>query len=79
LLRVAFGIDDPASASPNYFGVEVQDIDAVGVYKAVFNFVDVRNTKTLKWLKYLGFKQMETVENYGHAKRPFVLIVKEIQ
>jgi len=48
-------------------------------YKAVFNFVDVRNTKTLKWLKYLGFKQMETVENYGHAKRPFVLIVKEIQ
>ncbi len=47
-------------------------------YKYIYNFVDVRNTKTLKWLKYLGFKQIETIENYGYAKKPFMLITKEM-
>ena len=41
-------------------------------------WLDVRNTKTLKWLKYLGFKQIETIENYGYAKKPFMLITKEM-
>ncbi len=47
-------------------------------YTYIYNFVDVRNTKTLKWLKYLGFEQIETVNNYGYEKRPFILITKEM-
>jgi len=48
-------------------------------YKYIYNFVDVRNKKTIKWLKYLGFDEIETINGYGYEKRPFILITKEIR
>ena len=47
-------------------------------YEYVYNFVDQRNWKTLKWLQFLGFDVKEKIEQYGHGKLPFLLMMKEI-
>ena len=47
-------------------------------YEYVYNFVDQRNWKTLKWLQFLGFEVKEKIEQYGHGKLPFLLMMKEI-
>lgn len=48
-------------------------------YKYLYNFVDKRNWKSLKWLQYLGFEPKEQVENYGFGNQTFLLMVKEIE
>lgn len=47
-------------------------------YKYLYNFIDVENTTSRLWLKFLGFKELETIPEYGHAKIPFKLIMKEL-
>ena len=47
-------------------------------YKYLFNYVDVRNDKSIKWLKHLGFKTIKREEQYGKGKIPFYLMMKEI-
>ena len=47
-------------------------------YTHLFNYVDVRNQKSIIWLKHLGFKKQETINEYGHLKMPFILMVKEM-
>ena len=47
-------------------------------YKYLYNYVDVRNNVGNKWLKFLGFNLIETV-NYGYEKKPFNLMIKEIK
>lgn len=39
-------------------------------YPYLYNFVDTRNKKTIRWLKYLGAKISEP-ENYGSENLPF--------
>jgi hypothetical protein len=39
-------------------------------YEVLFNFVDNRNVKAIKWLSWLGF-QLEDPEPYGAAQLPF--------
>lgn len=48
-------------------------------YDYLYNYVDKRNDKSLKWLKYLGFKEIEEIKEYGHLKMPFLLMVKEMK
>jgi hypothetical protein len=39
-------------------------------YPHLFNFVDARNTKAIRWLKRAGFNVMEPMP-YGKSKMPF--------
>jgi hypothetical protein len=39
-------------------------------YPYLYNFVDARNKKTIRWLKYLGATVSEP-ENYGYENLPF--------
>ena len=46
-------------------------------YKYLYNFVDKRNWKSLKWLQYLGFEPKTEIGDYGFGKIPFLLMMKE--
>lgn len=46
-------------------------------HPVLFNFVDVRNMASFRWLSWLGFEARETVEEYGHAGIPFHLMVRD--
>lgn len=47
-------------------------------YKYLYNFVDKRNTKALRWLKFIGFNIIEEIPEYGYSKIPFYLVLKEV-
>ena len=47
-------------------------------YEYVYNFVDERNWKSLKWLQFLGFEPKEKIGNFGVGKMPFLLMIKEV-
>ena len=47
-------------------------------YKYVYNFVDERNWKALKWLQFLGFEPKEKIGRFGVGKIPFLLMMKEV-
>ena len=47
-------------------------------YKYIYNFVDQRNWKSLKWLQFLGFEPKEKINDYGIGKMPFLLMMKEV-
>jgi len=46
-------------------------------YEYLYNFVDKRNWKSLKWLQFLGFEPKEELQQYGVGKMPFLLMMKE--
>lgn len=43
-------------------------------YRVLFNYVDCDNTRTLRWLRALGFRERMVIEQYGVGKTPFVLV-----
>jgi len=45
-------------------------------YPAMYNYVDVRNKESINWLKHLGFRLTNTVDNYGFLKIPFIKFEK---
>ena len=47
-------------------------------YKYVYNFVDERNWKSLKWLQFLGFEPKNKIGDFGIGKMPFLLMMKEV-
>ena len=47
-------------------------------YKYVYNFVDERNWKSLKWLQFLGFEPKTKIGDFGIGKMPFLLMMKEV-
>jgi hypothetical protein len=47
-------------------------------YDYVYNFVDERNWKSLKWLQFLGFEPKTKIGEYGIGKMPFILMMKEV-
>ena len=47
-------------------------------YKYLYNFVDKRNWKALKWLQYLKFEPKTEIGDYGFEKIPFLLMMKEV-
>ena len=47
-------------------------------YKHVYNFVDERNWKSLKWLQFLGFEPKQKIGDFGIGKMPFILMMKEV-
>ena len=54
-------------------------INEMGVgYKYLYNFVDKRNWKALKWLQYLKFEPKTEIGDYGFEKIPFLLMMKEV-
>lgn len=46
-------------------------------YKYLTNFVDVENIPTRRWLKHLGFRECQLVEEFGHGKTPFIQVVSK--
>ena len=54
-------------------------VNEMGIgYKYLYNFVDKRNWKSLKWLQYLKFEQKTEIGDYGFEKIPFLLMMKEV-
>jgi hypothetical protein len=47
-------------------------------YDHVYNFVDDRNWKSLKWLQFLGFEPKRKIKDFGIGKMPFILMMKEV-
>ena len=47
-------------------------------YEHVYNFVDERNWKSLKWLQFLGFEPKRKIGDFGVGKIPFILMMKEV-
>lgn len=45
-------------------------------YPILVNYVDVRNTVAIRWLKFLGFKFIQRIENYGVGQTPFYEFVR---
>lgn len=39
-------------------------------YPHLYNYVDARNTRSIRWLKWMGF-EFHDAEPYGHAGLPF--------
>lgn len=40
-------------------------------YKKLQNYISIENTNTIRWLKYLKFKIVEEIKDYGYCKKPF--------
>lgn len=47
-------------------------------WNRLFNFVDARNTKAIRWLKWLGFTILP-VESHGPFKMPFHPFIMEVK
>ena len=45
-------------------------------YLVLTNYVDVRNTAAKRWLRWLGFRFVRIVEDFGYEKRPFYEVVR---
>ena len=45
-------------------------------YPILFNFIDDRNDLHKKWVKWVGFEFVKTIENYGNEQRKFHAIVR---
>ena len=46
-------------------------------YEFLTNFIDSWNIPSMRWLPYLGFKVVGTVDDYGFEKVPFVQYVSK--
>jgi hypothetical protein len=47
-------------------------------YDFLYNFVDKRNWKSLKWLQFCGFEPKQEL-NYGYEQRKFLLVMKDMK
>lgn len=45
--------------------------EAMNRYDRLVNFVDARNTRTIKWLEWIGFKVEKEAKPYGFLNLPF--------
>jgi hypothetical protein len=45
-------------------------------FTCLFNFVHAENSVSIGWLKRLGFKLGERIEEYGAGKQPFILFYR---
>ena len=48
-------------------------------YEYLYNWIDRRNWKSMKWLQFLGFEPKDEMKQYGAGKLPFLLMVKEVK
>lgn len=48
-------------------------------YEYLYNWVDRRNWKSMKWLQFLGFEPKDEIKQYGVGKLPFLLMVREVK
>ena len=46
------------------------------IYPAMYNYIDARNKESMTWLKHLGFRLTNTVDNYGFLRIPFIKFEK---
>lgn len=54
-------------------------VDKMGEdFDYLYNFVDKRNWKSLKWLQFCGFEPKEEL-NYGYEQRKFLLVMKDMK
>ena len=45
-------------------------------FKILFNYIDKRNTISIRWLKMLGFKFTNLITEYGYQQKPFYEFIK---
>jgi len=46
-------------------------------YEFLTNFIDSRNIPSMRWLPYLGFRPVQTIDDYGIGNVPFVQYVSK--
>lgn len=42
-------------------------------YPTLFNYIDARNERSMRWLKWCGYELVELVPEFGVERRPFYL------
>ena len=45
-------------------------------YATLFNYIDARHAKSLRWLKWCGYELVEEVAEHGLEARPFFLFAR---
>ena len=45
-------------------------------HSVLMNYVDERNTTSIRWLKHLGFVLIKRIEDFGVGKKPFYEFVR---
>ncbi|MGZ2448289.1 hypothetical protein ACVIRO_001043 [Rhizobium ruizarguesonis] len=50
----------------------------LGRYSVLRNFVDVRNTVSVRWLEWLGFRLLDPVEFRGYQFRLFEMVAADV-
>lgn len=45
-------------------------------YPILYNWIDARNTKSLRWLEWCGYEVLDTDPHYGVEELPFFLFAK---
>lgn len=46
------------------------------LYPCLFNYIDVRNTRSVEWLRLCGFSILEAIPEHGIERRPFLLFAR---
>lgn len=64
-------IDDPAITIRFLRESREQIVDFFQDYDILTNYVDARNKRSIRWLRFMGFQISEKPEPYGLAKMPF--------
>ena len=42
-------------------------------YPCLFNYIDARNERSIRWLSAVGFSILEIIPTHGREGRPFIL------
>lgn len=46
------------------------------LYPCLFNYIDARNAKSMRWLQVCGFSILEAIPEHGREGRPFLLFAR---
>jgi hypothetical protein len=64
-------MDEPANAV-GILRLSKSYMDAMQVtYEVLYNYIDCRNDRSMRWLRWCGYEVFETVPEFGVGKLPF--------
>ncbi|RVU03487.1 hypothetical protein EOE18_15300 [Novosphingobium umbonatum] len=46
------------------------------LYPCLFNYIDARNDRSMRWLTTCGFSILQAIPEHGREKRPFILFAR---
>ena len=67
-------INEHASSFAPVSRVMIETVNSY--YPFLTNYIDARNTRHIRWLKWLGFEQLRRIDKFGPESRPFFEYVR---